>query len=83
MSDRIRKFQTITHTMVKKVTHLDEIYDKSIEKSQQKHHAEIKKQKSRRNCDKLEETKSLVNEKITRNAVEASNEVGTSSWLTT
>ena len=83
MPDRIRKFQTITHTLVKKVTHLDEIYDKSIEKSQQKHHAEIKKQKSRRKCDKLEETKSLVNEKIIRNAVEASNEVGTSSWLTT
>ena len=83
MSDRIREFQTVTHTMVKKVTHQDEIYDKSIEKSQHKHHAEIKKQKSRRNCDKLEEMKSLVNEKITRNAVEASNEVGTSSWLTT
>ena len=65
--------------MVKSVTHLDETYDKSIEKSQQKH----AKQKSRRNCDKLEEIKSLINEKITRNAVEASNEVGTSSWLTT
>ena len=68
--------------MVKSVTHLDETYDKSIEKSQQKH-TKIKKQKSRRNCDKLEEIKSLINEKITRNAVEASNEVGTSSWLTT
>ena len=68
--------------MVKSVTHLDETYDKSTEKSQQKH-AKIKKQKSRRNCDKLEEIKSLINEKITRNAVEASNEVGTSSWLTT
>lgn len=68
--------------MVKSVTHLDETYDKSIEKSQQKH-AKIKKQKSQRNCDKLEEIKSLINEKITRNAVEASNEVGTSSWLTT
>ena len=68
--------------MVKSVTHLDETYDKSIEKSKQKH-AKIKKQKSRRNCDKLEEIKSLINEKITRNAVEASNEVGTSSWLTT
>ena len=83
MSDRIRKFQTVIHTMVKSVTHLDETYDKSIEKSQQKHHAKIKKQKSRRNCEKLEEIKSFINEKITTRALEASIEASTLSWLTT
>ena len=46
------------HTMVKKNgQNQDKIYDKSIEKSQQKHHAEIKKQKSQRNCENFGEVK--------------------------
>ena len=34
----------VTHTMVKKkIKHQDKVYDKSIEKSQRKHHAVIEK----------------------------------------
>ena len=40
----------VTHTLVEKVKNYDEIYNKSIEKNQQKYHAEIKKQKCHRNC---------------------------------
>ena len=72
------------HIMVKKRgQNQDKIYDKSIEKSQQKHHAEIKKQKSQRNCENFGEVKSLINGRITRRALEASIEVSVSSWLTT
>ena len=69
--------------MVERVNNHNKIYDKSIGKRQQKHHAEIKKQKSRRNCEKLEEIKSCIKEKITRRALEASIEASTLSWLTT
>ena len=64
--------------MVEKVKYKDEIYDKSIEKSQLKDHVKIKKQKSGRNCEKFEEIKSLIHEKITRRAHKASIEVGAS-----
>ena len=43
----------------------------------------IKKQKSRGNSEKLEEIQSLINEKITRRALETSIEVGISSWSNT
>ena len=68
--------------MVEKVRKQDEIYNTSKE-SQKKHHAEIKTQKSQRNWEKIEEIKSIINEKIARRALEANNEVGTSSWLIT
>ena len=53
------------------------------EKSQQEHHLEIKRQKSLRNCEKLKEAKSIMNEKITRRALEASIKVDASSWPNT
>ena len=59
---QIETSRLVTHLMVERVNNHDKIYDKSIEKSHQKHHAEIKKQKSRRNCEKLEEIKSFMNE---------------------
>ena len=79
---QIENSRLVTHLMVERLNNHDKIHDKSIEKSQLKHHAEIKKQKSRRNCEKLEEIKSFINEKITR-ALEASIEASTLSWLTT
>ena len=61
-SYQIETSRLVTHLMVERVNNHNKIYDKSIEKSQQKHHAEIKKKKSRRNCEKLEEIKSFMNE---------------------
>ena len=79
---QIDNSRLVTHLMVERVNNHAKIYYKSIEKSQQKHHAEIKKQKSRRNCEKFEEIKSFINEKITTRALEANIEASTLSWLT-
>ena len=50
-------------------------------KNKQKHRTVLKKKKSRRNCEKLEEIKSVLNEKTTRRAHKVSIKVGASSWL--